>query len=385
MLYFASDRDGGAMKIFRVAIDQSTGVTSGEPQVVGDAGAPMRGHLSMSDDGVLTYMDRSVNRAMFRLALGADGAPEGEPVRVSDPSVSPSGFSISPDGQWVAFVLGDNNQEDVFVMRADGSELKQLTNDPYRDRGATWSPDSRTIAFRSDRPAEGTSGTTVYEHWQIGRDGTGLRKITSIDVAAANPIFAPNGRSIAMFHPKAAGGDELLLMDPDGSNVRTVATSAQGFGAPVWSPDSRRVAFREVQGSGGRAYLLDVTRAGATPEPLPEMNFNPLEWLPDGSAIVGNRLATDRPAQAVVYDVAAQRFEELSGGGPSWLPDGRQVVTLRDGNTAIQVVDRATKAARDLVTVPPPNSVGPFNLSPDGRSLFYIQTELEADIRRMVP
>jgi len=57
---------------------------------------------------------------------------------------------VSPDGRWVAF-QSTGRQEDIFVMHADGTGRRKLTNDRFKDRGPVWSPDGRFIAFLSDR------------------------------------------------------------------------------------------------------------------------------------------------------------------------------------------------------------------------------------------
>src|SRR5207244_1527828 len=77
---------------------------------------------------------------------------------------------VSPDGQWVAFQSW-GHQEDIYVMKSDGSGEKQLTNDIYKDRLPRFSPDGRRIAFFSNR-----SGN--FEIWIIGTDGSGLQQIT---------------------------------------------------------------------------------------------------------------------------------------------------------------------------------------------------------------
>ena len=57
-------------------------------------------------------------------------------------------FELSPDAKSLAFTTG-GTQEDLFVANADGTRVRQLTNDAERDRGVTWSPDGRTPASTS--------------------------------------------------------------------------------------------------------------------------------------------------------------------------------------------------------------------------------------------
>ena len=52
----------------------------------------------------------------------------------------------SPDGRWIAYDT-TAPQEDLFVLRADGSELRRLTNDTAKDRVPHWSPDGSRLLF----------------------------------------------------------------------------------------------------------------------------------------------------------------------------------------------------------------------------------------------
>ena len=77
--------------------------------------------------------------------MGADGNDVRPiPMEVTG-SISTS--SISPDGQWIAY----NSSGEIWVMRPDGSEQRNLTQHTAEDQGPAWSADGRRIAFHSDR------------------------------------------------------------------------------------------------------------------------------------------------------------------------------------------------------------------------------------------
>jgi Tol biopolymer transport system component len=370
------------MKIWRVAIDQTTGVASGAPELVSqDAGAQVRGHLSMGADGRLAYMDALIARSIMKVAFDpTTGATQGTATRLHESVYSPTGdFDVSPDGQWIVWRTGER-QEDVYVMRSDGTELRQLTNEVYRDRGPfTWSPDGSKIVFRSDRPL---NGVLQYRWYSMNPDGTGLERLPGAGGAAA-PQWSPDLSKVIADVGVAGGGERLHLANTDSTGSRTVATTPGAFDAPIWAPDGRRVAYREVRGGVGQAYILDVSRPGATPEALPAMNFQVLDWSPDGQALAGNQIFGDRPPLTLVYDLRTRQFEQMNdvGAGAQWLADGRQLLFVRDGNT-IQIVDRATKAIRDLVSVRPPNTLV-YLLSPDGRAIYYLESELQGGVFQM--
>lgn len=152
-------------------------------------------------------------------------------VRTSEPS---------PDGQWIAFST-EARHEDIFVMRADGSELRQLTSDPHRDRGVSWSADGKRIAFYSTR-----SGP--YEAWSIQPDGSGLTQLTRTP-GVNYPVFLPDGRRLVNFDLTKA--HIVDLSSPPSSKAETIPPLPDGgspFIATAWSPDGTRLAGRRWSG-----------------------------------------------------------------------------------------------------------------------------------------
>ncbi len=127
----------------------------------------------------------------------------------------------SPDGTKIAFEQGPG----IFVMNADGTGIEQLT-DPRRpkshdrDSDPVWSPDGTKIAF------EGLRGSTFatwgpYGDTQIfvmNADGTGVKQLTDNDHWSEDPLWSPDGTKIA-FNGLPDGHLEMFVMNADGSNV----------------------------------------------------------------------------------------------------------------------------------------------------------------------
>ncbi len=129
---------------------------------------------------------------------------------------------------------------DVYVMNADGSNVRQLTNVPGYDGGTFWSPDGKRIIWR--RFSEDGARAEVYT---MNADGTDQRKITNVGAMSWAPIFHPSGDYI-IFSTNVLGfaNFELYLVDAAGKREPIRVTEREGFdGLPMFHPDGKRIAW----------------------------------------------------------------------------------------------------------------------------------------------
>jgi dipeptidyl aminopeptidase/acylaminoacyl peptidase len=109
--------------------------------------------------------------------------------RVSDPR-------ISPDGKWIAYTVtipdkeANTTNSDIWIIPSAGGTAKQITNSPKQDRHPRWSPDSKSIAFESNRNGS-------YQIYTISADGGDAKQITSISTEAAGAVWSHDGKYLA--------------------------------------------------------------------------------------------------------------------------------------------------------------------------------------------
>ena len=141
---------------------------------------------------------------------------------------------------------------DLFVMDADGSNVKQLTNSPGYDGGPFFSPDNSKVVWRRFNP-DGNSA----EIWTMDIDGGNQRQLTSDAMVAWGPYYHPSGDYI-IYSSNVLGhaNFELFLIDAEGTNTPVRVTNTDGTDIlPVFSPDGSRLAWSTTRTPNGTSQI----------------------------------------------------------------------------------------------------------------------------------
>ncbi|MFI5239174.1 MAG: TolB family protein, partial [Gemmatimonadales bacterium] len=337
-LYFGSDR-GGTMGIWRIRVDESSGRAEGDPEpvVAGADGSMNLPHLS-KDGTALVFSSElgSINPAAIAF----------DPVSAHITSVSllqkrtgnlvPT--DVSPDGNWLALNNRQERQQDIFVMRRDGSELTRLTNDMARDWGPRFTPDGSALTFYSNLSGK-------YDAWSIQRDGSGRTRLSRMAGGIQFTMFAPDGRRLYMGSPR---GDLAWI------------------GTPPWPVTDRTVT-----------PIADLR--------IPEGIVEPTYWSRDGRWLSGYIDRNGEEHGHALLDPVTKQIRVLNedsfGQDVAWMPDYQHIVYFTKGSTLV-MQDIKSLARRTVTgTLPdPPENSGAIVASPDGRTLYYGAQQIQANI-----
>lgn len=167
--------------------------------------------------------------------------------------------TLAPDGSRIVFTSTKDGDLEIYTMRPDGSDVRRLTTTPGYDGGAFFSPDGSQIVYRAQHPADSTSlaeyrallgqglvRPSRMEIWVMNADGSNQRQVTNLGGANFAPYFTPDGRRIifASNHTNPRGRDfDLYLIGVDGSGLERVTTHADFDSFPMFSPDGKRLVW----------------------------------------------------------------------------------------------------------------------------------------------
>jgi Tol biopolymer transport system component len=151
-------------------------------------------------------------------------------------------------------------------MDINGKNVKQVTNTLGYDGGAFFSPDGSKIVFRASRPqredtieykallAKGLVQPTKMELFVMNADGTGIRQITNLGKANWAPFYHPSGKKIIFSsnHHSDKGYDfQLFMINEDGTGLEQISTESKFNAFPMFSPDGKKLVFSSNRNNGG--------------------------------------------------------------------------------------------------------------------------------------
>jgi len=338
----------------------------------------------------------------------------------------------SPDGKQILFSVtesflkeGKTNSE-IYVMNADGSGLRRLTNNPSADFSPSWMPDGKCILFISTRK----EGAQV---WRMPVDGGEPEQVTHVSTGIGSLTVAPDGKGFLFsseVYPEfgaddaknketnearengpiqAHMADKLLYRHwtswSDGKNTHTFYFDlaakkhvdltpgdhdAPGFGMgeAVFSPDGKEVCFvsnhdeREAESTNKDLFLVGL--GGGAGKNVTAVNQawddTPL-YSPDGKWIAYRlqlqpKYEADLWRLAVIDRKTGQRDILTEGRFDNWVnairwsPDSKSIYFSADvqGRVPVYRIELATKKITLVVDA---KTIDDFVIAPDGKSIVY--------------
>jgi len=256
------------------------------------------------------------------------------------------------DGQWIAFVSGRDGNPEIYKMRADGSQVMGVTNDPAWERGPSWSPDGNWIAFESRLEATSASPLGNEEIFKVAHDGSQLTNLTDNPASDSDPSWSPDANWIALVSDRD-GNFEIYKMRADGSQVTRLTNDPAWDRSPAWSPDGQWIAFGSRQDGEDSVYSMRV----------------------DGSEVT--RLAGSAIADHTCWSPDGQWIAFISFRDASWTEGGTTYVegewnlykVRTDGSDLTRLTESSSADCQPTVIS---ESATDLSWSPDGEWIAFV-------------
>jgi Tol biopolymer transport system component len=279
----------------------------------------------------------------------------------------------------IAFTSTRDGNSEIYVMNADGSNQRNLTNDPAENVSPAWSPDGQRLAFLRVEPR----AVTLLV---VNADGGSLKQLASIPTASSIS-WSPDGQILIMDQFSRQGASWLMQWaqvkadgtgpatplfeqmpadcfalrgSPDGASYAALCRSrplprlwliagdgdakeiAHGVTTFDWSPDGRRLAVFSNDPTSGAAALSTFEPMSGAWEPLHRLTDLPLlgapselRWSPDGSRLAFGAGAWDDSSIYLLW-ADGSGITRLTASGnnhsPRWSPDGQWLAYASNAN-----------------------------------------------------
>ncbi|MGH9846164.1 MAG: winged helix-turn-helix domain-containing protein [Blastocatellia bacterium] len=335
-IMFTSRRGGSTRHLWRVA------ATGGMPERVDTVGADVLSPALSLQGNRLAYTQALDDINIWRYEFDAAGRVKAQTQLIAS-TFWDHGPDYSPDGQRIVFVSDRSGSNGIWVCESDGSKPRLLHNcGPYVSGTPRWSPDGRWIVFDSRSCIAGASGNP--DVYLIGADGGQPRRFTTEEAEDVVPSWSRDGRWV--YFGSTRSGSMQVWKAPVAGGPAVQVTRQGGFES-YESPDGKHLYYTKGRGvpgiwrvpveGGEETLVIDRDKAGL--------------WRYWRVADQGIYFATTTPAGPALefFSFASRRVSEIAR-----LPKG------------------------------PERNIPGLAISPDGRSLLYVQADRSGSDLMMV-
>ena len=276
---------------------------------------------------------------------------------------------FSHDGKWLTFQSTRDGRscDQQYVMQLSNAAVNRISTGQGKTTCGYFFPGDKTLFFGSSHgvdtacapkpdPSKGyVWRLDPFDIYTVGRDGLGLKRLTSYGVYTAEGVLSPDGKTI-VFTSLKDGDLDIYTMNVDGSHVKRLTFQPGYDGGPWWSPDGKQIVYRawhypsedsaglktykELLGQGlvrpGKMELWVMDADGGNQRQITNLggaNFGP-SWAPGGKQVIfssNHKNPRSRNFDLFLVNLDGSGLEQLTfnkdfDGFPMFSPDGKKIV-----------------------------------------------------------
>lgn len=288
--------------------------------------------------------------------------------------------SASPDGRFLAIDL----QGSIWIVPSEGGRARRIT-DVFNDaRQPVWSPDGKTIAFFAYRDGG-------YDLWSIAPDGSGQKKLTTGPFDDRDPVWSPDGSRIAFASDRGEPGKSsynIWTLELSSGRLEQVTSNAYENRLPTWSPDGRQIAYSSTRDGISGIWATQTSDHSERELRRSTGRIDAPSWSPDGRLAyvvqegAESRLEIDGAPVSGSENVFPFRASWRPGDGFYYVSDGkiRRRSNRTDRVSTVEFVANLQVARpayvhtrRDFDSTKPRRALGIVrpSISPDGSRIAF--------------
>jgi eukaryotic-like serine/threonine-protein kinase len=289
-------------------------------------------HFDIAPDGSIVYLpageiERDVQRLVWIDRSGVETPVDLEPRPLSR-------VALSPDGTRIALAIRERGNTDVWLADVARRTMSRLTFEPTIETMPTWSPDGRTVAFRSERERPGI--------FVRDADGAGpIERLTETDGPIHSPYsWTPDGRTLLLVLFHSFRHRTIASVTPPDRTVRVLLDGNFAQLDPQVAPDGRWLAYQSDESGRFEVYVRPYPEVQTGRWQISSAGGTSPRWSADGAGLFylnGSQLMSVRIRTSPAFEADAPRrlFEvtalaEGLGAAFAVSPDGRRFLFIVD-------------------------------------------------------
>lgn len=204
-------------------------------------------YASLSPDGQTVYFSSRQSGTYEIYSINING---NELKRLTKGIGSLYAPELSPNGEWIIFT---NHGNGLWVMKPDGKNPHAITSGD--DIDPSWSPDGSMIAFASSRAG-------ARQLFVMNADGANVRQVTDLNDMGGRNTWSPDGKKLA-FYRGPFGERNIYVINVDGTGLAQLTKGGDNLG-PSWSPDGNWITFTSFRDGNNEIYIMLPDGTGVT-------------------------------------------------------------------------------------------------------------------------